>query len=121
MTGLAVSAGGIGAGDKIAGIALGGVMVFAPEMTGLSVSALNGVSMGGAIPVGRKKGSWFHKVNDRFTGVSVGLVNFTRELQERPTRPRIWWGESPHAVSCPIRTASISDAREGNDPCSART
>ncbi len=80
MTGLAVSAGGIGAGDKIAGIALGGVMVFAPEMTGLSVSALNGVSMGGAIPVGRKKGSWFHKVNDRFTGVSVGLVNFTREL-----------------------------------------
>ncbi len=40
---------------------------------------------------------------------------------ERPTRPRIWWGESPHAVSCPIRTASISDAREGNDPCSART
>ncbi len=35
---------------------------------------------------------------------------------ERPARPRIWWGVSPHAVNCPIRAASISDVRGGNKP-----
>jgi hypothetical protein len=40
---------------------------------------------------------------------------------ERPARPRIWWGGSPHAVNCPIRTASISDGRGGNEPSYART
>ena len=29
-------------------------------------------------------------------------------------------GESPLPSDCPIRTASISDVREGNDPCGAR-
>ena len=40
---------------------------------------------------------------------------------ERPARPRIWWGGSPHAVNCPIRTVSISDGRGGNKPSYART
>jgi hypothetical protein len=35
---------------------------------------------------------------------------------ERLARPRILWGGSPHAVNCPIRTASISDGRGGNEP-----
>lgn len=42
-------------------------------------------------------------------------------LSERPTRPRVLQGESPRALNCPVRRASMSDAREGNDPCSART
>jgi hypothetical protein len=35
---------------------------------------------------------------------------------EQPTRLRILWGESPHAVNYPIQTASISAARGGNKP-----
>src|SRR5437762_9824842 len=41
-------------------------------------------------------------------------------LEERPARPRILWGGSPHAVNCPIRAASISDGRGGNKPSYAR-
>ncbi|MGH8488040.1 MAG: hypothetical protein ACREXS_03995 [Gammaproteobacteria bacterium] len=37
-------------------------------------------------------------------------------LGEQPTRLRILWGESPHAVNYPIQTASISAARGGNKP-----
>jgi hypothetical protein len=39
---------------------------------------------------------------------------------EQPTSLRDLRGESPRAVNCPIRTASISGARGGNDACSAR-
>jgi hypothetical protein len=35
--------------------------------------------------------------------------------------PQTLQGESPCAVSCPIRTASISGAHDGNVMCSART
>ncbi|MGH8603613.1 MAG: hypothetical protein ACREXR_12815, partial [Gammaproteobacteria bacterium] len=37
-------------------------------------------------------------------------------LGEQPARLRILRGESPLAVSCPKRTASISTARGGNKP-----
>ena len=40
---------------------------------------------------------------------------------ERPTRLRVLRGESPRAVNWPVRTASKSDAYEGNDMSSART
>src|SRR5262245_16724474 len=42
-------------------------------------------------------------------------------LGERPARPQIEWGVSPHAVNGPMQTASISAARQGNKPCDART
>jgi hypothetical protein len=36
------------------------------------------------------------------------------ERAERPTRLRVWRGESPRAVNCLFRTASISGACGGN-------
>ena len=45
----------------------------------------------------------------------------SKSLSERPTRPRVLRGESPRALNCPVRRASISDASVGNDVCSART
>jgi hypothetical protein len=44
-----------------------------------------------------------------------------RASGERPARPRILWGASPHAVHGPRRPASISDVRRGNTPPAART
>ena len=55
-------------------------MVFSPCMKGLSMSAMNGISMGGGIFPGSESGPWLRKVNDRFTGLAIGLINYTREL-----------------------------------------
>jgi hypothetical protein len=49
------------------------------------------------------------------------LLHTGCSLEERPARPRILWGVSPHAVNCPIRTASISAGRGGHKPSEART
>jgi hypothetical protein len=49
------------------------------------------------------------------------LLHTGCSLEERPARPRILWGVSPHAVNCPIQTASISEGRGGNKPSDART
>jgi hypothetical protein len=37
------------------------------------------------------------------------------ERAEQPTRLRVWRGESPRAVNCLFRTASISGACGGNE------
>src|SRR5262249_12574794 len=37
------------------------------------------------------------------------------ERAEQPTRLRVWRGESPRAVNCLFRTASISEACGGNE------
>jgi hypothetical protein len=55
------------------------------------------------------------------TGAMCGIgtqrsITLRSSSGERPARPRILWGGSPHAVHCPIRTASISDGRGGNEP-----
>ena len=53
--------------------------------------------------------------------LQADLAMKEKALEERPARPRILWGVSPHAVNCPIRTASISEGRGGNKPSDART
>ena len=78
--GILVSLVGVGAGEALSGIIAGGVTAFAPDMRGLSVSAANGIAVGGRhLPGG--SGRWFEPVNERFTGLSVGLVNYSRDLK----------------------------------------
>ena len=49
-------------------------------MRGLSLSAANGIAVGSRyLPGG--SGGWFETVNERFTGLSVGLINYSRELK----------------------------------------
>ena len=78
--GILLSLVGVGAGEGLSGIIAGGVTAFAPSMRGISVSAANGISVGGRhLPGG--SGRWFEPVNERFTGLSVGLVNYSRQLK----------------------------------------
>ena len=80
IRGIALSVGGIGAGDELVGIMMGGVMVFAPEVRGIAVSAVNGITVGGTYLPGDSQ-RWFEPVNDRFTGLSIGLINYSRQLR----------------------------------------
>ena len=78
--GLLVSLGGVGAGERLSGVIASGVTAFAPHMRGLSLSAANGIAVGSRyLPGG--SGGWFETVNERFTGLSVGLINYSRELK----------------------------------------
>ena len=53
--------------------------------------------------------------------IEVLVPQVVHRLGERPARPQIEWGVSPHAVNCPMQTASLSEVRHGNKPCAVRT
>jgi hypothetical protein len=53
-------------------VVVSGLSVSAPEVKGLTVTALNGF---------RPKNWWFAGVNNSYTGLSIGLVNFSRSLK----------------------------------------
>lgn len=72
ITGLSLGLGGVGAGEAITGIALSVVSVGARDIKGMTVSGFNGMS----IKRGRLK-----RVNERMTGLSIGLVNATLHLK----------------------------------------
>ena len=55
-------------------------MVFAPQMSGIAVSAVNGITIGASYLPPEGSDRWFETINDRFTGLSIGLINHTREL-----------------------------------------
>lgn len=71
-------------------------MAFAPEMKGLSISALNGINASSVNAFSEPGGSWIQKVNDRFTGLSVGLINYTRELRGVQVGLLNYAGNNPH-------------------------
>ena len=78
LEGIAVSPGGVGAGHKIRGIALGGLTVLAPDIKGVATGALNGAIVE---EVNLEDFLKIRKVNERFVGLSVGLINYTRNLK----------------------------------------
>lgn len=68
---------GLGANERIRGIAIGSAVVFAPEVTGLTVGALNGLYID---RIDLEDFLHFNLVNERFTGLSIGLVNYSARL-----------------------------------------
>jgi hypothetical protein len=77
LDGLMLGGLGLGAVDRIRGIAAGSLLVFAPDVTGLAVGALNGVYVD---RIDLEDFLHFNLANQRFTGLSIGLVNYTAEL-----------------------------------------
>ncbi len=69
---------GVGASDRIRGIAVGGALVFAPEVTGVAAGALNGLYID---RIDLEDFLHFRLANERFTGLSIGLVNYTARLK----------------------------------------
>ena len=78
LDGIMLAGLGLGAGERIRGIAIGSTVVFAPEATGLTVGALNGLYID---RIDLKDFLHFNLVNKRFTGISIGLVNYTARLK----------------------------------------
>jgi hypothetical protein len=72
ITGLSLGPAGVRAQERITGITASLVSIGAPAMRGLMVSSLNGVIF---------EEFWFRKVNQRMSGISVGLLNTTSHLR----------------------------------------
>ena len=71
LTGVALSVGRVSAGERITGAVVAGLGVTAKEIRGVAFGGVNGISYGDGN---------FETGNQRFTGLSVGIVNVTREL-----------------------------------------
>jgi len=78
MDGVMLAGLGLGAKEQIRGIALGGAVVFAREATGLTVGALNGLYID---RIDLEDFLHFNLANERFTGLSIGFVNYTAHLE----------------------------------------
>lgn len=78
LDGLICSLGGVGAGEQIRGIAFGGVTVLAKDITGVAAGAFNGVIVD---RINLEEFLHFRLVNQHFTGLSIGLVNYTACLR----------------------------------------
>ncbi len=78
IDGLAISGLGIGAAKEIRGVALTGLVNFAPEVTGIAVGALNGFYID---RIDLEDFLHFDMTNQRFTGLSIGLFNYSAELE----------------------------------------
>jgi len=68
----------VGAGERIRGIALGGLVLLAKDVKGVATGALNGVVVE---EINLEDFLKLKRVNDRFTGLSIGLINYTRQLK----------------------------------------
>jgi hypothetical protein len=77
IDGIAVAGLGIGAAERIRGVALTGIVTFAPEATGITMGALNGFYVD---RVDLEDFLHFDMTNRRFTGLSIGLFNYSAEL-----------------------------------------
>lgn len=78
LDGIMVAGLGVGAVDKIRGVAMGSLVAFAPDVTGLMVGGLNGLYID---RINLEDFLHFRMVNERFTGISIGLVNYTARLK----------------------------------------
>jgi len=78
LDGIMLAGLGLGAEERIRGIAIGSALVFAPEATGLTVGALNGLYID---RIDLEDFLHFNLVNQRFTGLSIGLVNYSARLK----------------------------------------
>jgi hypothetical protein len=78
LDGIVLAGLGLGASERIRGVAIGGLLSFAPEVTGLSAGALNGLYID---RVDLEDFLHVRLANERFTGLSIGLVNYTARLK----------------------------------------
>jgi hypothetical protein len=78
LDGIMVAGLGVGATERIRGIALGTLLAFAPEVTGVMAGALNGLYID---RIDLEDFLHFELANKRFTGLSIGLVNYTARLR----------------------------------------
>jgi hypothetical protein len=78
IRGLAVCGLGVGAGEQIRGVAIGSAVVFAKDVKGVTAGAFNGFIID---RIDLEDFLHFKYINDRFTGLSIGLVNYTRQLR----------------------------------------
>jgi len=78
LDGIVLSGLGHGAAERIRGVAVGSLVSFAPETTGLTVGALNGLYID---RIDLEDFLHFNLVNQRFTGIQIGLVNYTANLK----------------------------------------
>ncbi len=77
MDGVMLAGLGLGATERIRGVAIGGGLVFAPEVKGVAIGALNGLYID---RIDLEDFIHFKLANRRFTGLSVGLINYTAHL-----------------------------------------
>lgn len=78
ISGLCLGLGGVGAGERITGVALGGLTCLSKEVRGVATGALNGVVVE---EINLENFLKLRTINERFTGVSVGLFNYTGRLR----------------------------------------
>ena len=78
LRGIALGGLGVGAEEAIRGIAGGSLFVFSRDVKGVTAGALNGFILE---DVNLEDFLRFRFINDRFTGLSIGLVNYTRRLK----------------------------------------
>lgn len=77
LDGIALGGLGVGAGERIRGLALGGLVSMAREVEGISFGALNGVIIRS---INLDDFLDIRTVNQRYTGLSLGLFNYSAEL-----------------------------------------
>ena len=78
LDGIMLAGLGLGASERIRGIGIGGCLVFAPEATGITVGALNGLYID---RIDLEDFLHFRMVNQQFTGLAIGLVNYSARLR----------------------------------------
>ncbi|MDH3216346.1 MAG: hypothetical protein OEN01_08645 [Candidatus Krumholzibacteria bacterium] len=78
LDGIMLAGLGLGATERISGVAFGGVVIFAPEVNGFAAGALNGLYID---RINLEDFLHFKMANQRFTGLSIGLVNYTARLK----------------------------------------
>ncbi len=77
MDGIFVAGLGLGASERIRGIAIGSLLAFAPEVTGVMVGGMNGLYVD---RIDLEDFLHFKLANEKFTGLSIGLVNYSANL-----------------------------------------
>jgi hypothetical protein len=78
LSGIAIGGLGVGAGKTMRGVVAGSLVALAPEVTGLSFGALNGVAIES---INLEDFLVIRTVNQRHTGLSLGLINYSAELR----------------------------------------
>ncbi|MBC8368194.1 hypothetical protein H8E52_12375 [bacterium] len=77
LNGIMLAGLGLGASEHIRGLAIGGILSFAPEVTGLTIGAMNGLYID---RIDLEDFLHFKLANEKYTGLSIGLVNYSKNL-----------------------------------------
>ena len=78
LDGIALGGLGVGTGGRLRGLGVGGLVAMAPEATGVTVGALNGVILQS---INLEDFLKIRTVNERHTGLAIGLVNYSANLK----------------------------------------